>query len=285
MKDKTIFVSIVSYRDFDITNTIDDLFDKAEHPTRIISGVFLQDTIEENKRITEWVKNHTYSKNIKLETISYTEAQGCGWARNYLLHNIYIDSDYFFCIDSHSRFLKYWDTEYIQLYSGIPSKGVISVFPQSFEFGDSYGIYTQNNTPHIYTPIVPIWHPHRTAGHHQRPALIDYEKIMTISGGNFFGVGDIAHILKVNMYFTPTEEQEIYSLLLYKSGYDIFTVSKNIVWHKYISDSSNSYRELCDWNRFNPEPDFINNLKDFGGTERTTEEWKESVLKECNNIN
>lgn len=285
MEDKTIFVSIVSYRDFDIINTINDLFDKAEFPNRVIAGVFLQDAIEEIERITKWVTNHSYSKNIKLKTIIHSDAQGCGWARNYLLHNIYIDSDYFFCVDSHSRFLKKWDTEYINLYNGLPSKGVISVFPQSFEFGDSYETYSRNNTPHIYTPLLPIWDSNYNSKHHQRPAVHDYEKIMTISGGNFFGEGNIAHILKVDMYFIPTEEQELYSLLLYKSGYDIFAVNKNIVWHKYVPDSNSSYRELCDWGRFNPEKDFINNLKDFGGTERTTEEWKESVLKECNNIN
>jgi len=285
MKDKTIFVSIVSYRDFDVINTINDLFDKAEFPRRVIAGVFLQDTTEEIERITKWITNHSYSKNIKLKTIIYSDAQGCGWARNYLLKNIYIDSDYFFCIDSHSRFLKKWDTEYINLHNGLPSKGVISVFPQSFEFDESYETYTQNTIPHIYTPIVPIWYEHRTAGNHQRAALVDYEKIMTISGGNFFGEGNIAHILKVDMYFIPTEEQELYSLLLYKSGYDIFAVTKNIVWHKYVPDSKSSYRELCDWGRFNPEKDFINNLKDFGGTERTTEEWKEAVLREYNNIN
>ena len=209
------------------------------------------------------------------------EAQGCGWARNLIMKNLYNNEDYFLCVDSHSRFLIGWDEEYINQLNGIPSKGVISVFPQIFEFNETYDEYTKRNVSSIYTSNAPTWTSDFIPPHCMRDPIDGFEKVMNISGGNLFGPGEIANILKVKDYYNPTKEQEIYSLLLFKSGYDIFAIRKNIIWHKYISSSSSSYRELCNWTKFNPNMDFVNGLKDYGGTERTTSDWLIEVYKEC----
>ena len=279
--NKTIFVSIASYKDFDVINTIIDCFNKANNPNNIFVGVCLQDTEVELKRITDLIGNHPFYLNVKFMQILASDAQGCGWARNLIMKNLYNNEDYFLCVDSHSRFLIGWDDEYINQLSGIPSKGVISVFPQIFEFNETYDVYSKRNVATIYTSNAPTWTPEFIYPHCMRHPIDSYEKVMNISGGNLFGSGEIVNILKVNEYYNPTKEQEIYSLLLFKSGYDIFAIKKNIIWHKYILNSNNSYRELCNWSKFNPNMDFVTGLKDYGGTERTTLEWVNEVYKEC----
>ena len=279
--NKKIFVSIASYKDFDIVNTIIDCFNKANNPNNVFIGVCLQDTEVELKRITDLISNHPFYLNVKFMQILASEAQGCGWARNLIMENLYNNEDYFLCIDSHSRFLIGWDDEYLNELNNIPSKGVISVFPQFFEFNETYDVYSKRKIATIYTSNAPTWTDSFIPPHCMRTPIDGYEKVMNISGGNLFGGGEIVNILKVKEYYNPTKEQEIYSLLLFKSGYDIFAIKKNIIWHKYIPNSNSSYRELCNWSKFNPNMDFVTGLKDYGGTERTTLEWINEVYKEC----
>ena len=278
--NKTIFVSIASYRDIDVTNTIEDLFSKANNPNDIYVGLYLQDTSDERGRIWNWLQTKSYYQNIKFILAPYEEAKGCGWSRNIILEKLYNNEDYFLCVDSHSRFLINWDTEYINKLNNLPSKGVISVFPQAFEFEENYEIYSKRSVPTIYYPNAPIWSSD-FKGHCQRAATLEYEKVIQISGGNLFGPGEICNILKVNEYYNPSQEQEIYSLLLFKSGYDIYAISKNIVWHKYIENVSTAYRKIATWGHFNPIKDFIIGLENYGGTERTTTQWLTEVYKEC----
>jgi hypothetical protein len=283
MNEKTIFVSIASYRDIDVTNTIDDLFERAKFPNRIIVGLFIQDTREEVVRISNYTSSHPYSFNIKFKAIEYNEAKGAGWARDEIMKNLFSNEDYFLCIDSHSRFLKEWDEEYINQLNNIPTKGVISVFPQSFDFGESYEEYSKRNITTVYIPNGLVWTPEFTSPHCQRPPIDDYEKIMTISAGNLFGKGEIVDILKTDEYYNPVMEQEIYSLLLFKSGYDIYAIRKNIIWHKYITNTIDNppYREFCNWSKFSPIMDFVNGLKFYGGNERSHIMWLSEKYKEC----
>ena len=279
--NKKIFVSIASYKDFDVINTIIDCFDKANNPNDVFVGLCLQDTEQEQERIINLIEKEKFHLNVRFIKINAEEAQGCGWARNLIMKNLYNNEDYFLCVDSHSRFLIEWDDEYINQLNGIPSKGVISVFPALFEFNETYDIYTSRETATIYTSNAPTWTGDFIPPHCMRLPIDGYEKVMNISGGNLFGPGEIVNILKVEDYYNPTKEQEIYSLLLFKSGYDIFAIRKNIIWHKYIPSSSSSYRELCNWTKFNPNMDFVGGLKDYGGTERTTSEWLIEIYKEC----
>lgn len=283
--NETIFVSIASYKDIDVKNTIIDCFERAEYPNRIIVGLFIQDIREEIINISKWLGEYEYGNQIRFKAVEWDKAQGCGWARNEILKELYGNEHYFLCVDSHSRFLIGWDSEYITQLKGIPSKGVISVFPQSFEFGESYEEYSKRSITTIYEPNAPTWTSDFISPHCQRAPNSDYEKIISISGGNLFGKGEIVNVLKVDKYYNPTMEQEIYSLLLFKSGYDIWAIPKNIIWHKYINNNSPTppYREICNWTHFNPIMDFVNDLKDFGGDERSYLLWLSEKYKECDN--
>ncbi len=132
------FREVCPYKDVDVINTIVDLYDKAQFPNRVWVGLFLQDTPEEISRICSFFSNFIFKGNIKIKTIPSEEAKGCGWARNIILKDLYDNEDYFMCVDSHSRFLKKWDSVYIEAYKRAPANSVISAFPQSFDFHETY---------------------------------------------------------------------------------------------------------------------------------------------------
>ena len=279
--NKKIFVSIASYKDFDVINTIIDCFDKSNNPNDVFVGLCLQDTEEERERITNLIEKEKFYSNVRFIKMNTEEAQGCGWARNLIMKNLYNNEDYFLCVDSHSRFLMGWDDEYISELNNIPSNGIISVFPQLFEFNETYEEYSKRDVATIYTPNAPVWTESFVRPHCMRAPNENYEKVITISGGNLFGKGEVVDILKVDKYYNPTMEQEMYSLLLFKSGYDIYAIRKNIIWHKYNPNYSSSYRELCDWSKFSPIMNFVEDLKDFGGGKRSYLLWLSEVYKDC----
>ena len=206
-----ILVSIASYKDVDIINTIEDLYEKAEQPNRVYVGLFLQDTPKEISRICSFFSNFIYKANLKIKTISFEDAKGCGWARNIILKELYDNENYFMCVDSHSRFLKKWDSVYIDAYKKAPANAVISAFPQPFDF-------------------------------------------------------------------VHNKEQEIYSLLIYLYGLDIYAIPQNVVWHKYIVEDS--YRDLFNPKQIKYNTDFLSSLK-TKETNRTIKGWVNLIQKDC----
>jgi len=282
---ESIFVSIASYNDSDINMTINDCFQRASNPERVWVGVLLQ---ESNKRVIDdfqlWLESFKWKSNVILKT--HHKALGCGGARNIIMNELYNDSDYFWCIDSHSRFLQNWDTEYISLYKELPAKGVISVFPLPYEFGQPYEEYALNDVPpSIYIPNAPVWTNDFNDPQCKIPVTSKFEKVITISGGNLFGSGDIVDVIKVGDWkFHSQRDQEVYSLLLYKAGYDVFATNKSFIFHKYVHSyeaTNGFYRELPNVNIPNYIDDFIGELVDYGIEERSYLMWLSEYYKAC----
>jgi Glycosyltransferase (GlcNAc) len=275
--NNSILVSIASYKDVDVINTIVDLYDKAEFPYRVSVALFLQDTPEEISRICFFFSNFLFKANIKIKTIPFEEAKGCGWARNIILKELYDDEDYFMCVDSHSRFLKKWDSVYIDIHKQAPVNSVISAFPQPFDFNETYEQYSKRNITTIYTPDkLPLTNDFTYC---QKPTTERYENVMSISGGNIFGDSKLPKAITLDDYtFLHNKEQEVYSLLIYLYGLDIYAVPQNIVWHKYIVNDS--YRELFSPKQIKYNTDFINTLK-TKETNRTVKGWVDLIQRDC----
>lgn len=275
----SILVSIASYKDVDVVNTIIDLYKRAEFPSRVFVGLFLQDTPEEISRICGYFSNFPYKENLKIKTISFEEAKGCGWARNIILKELYDNEDYFMCVDSHSRFLKKWDSVYIEAYKRAPANSVISAFPQSFDFDETYEQYSRRSITTIYTPNALPWTNDFRHPHCQKPTTEAYEKVMSISGGNIFGDTKLAKAITLEDYsFVHNKEQEIYSLLIYLYGLDIYAIPQNVVWHKYIVQDS--YRDIFSPNQIKYNTDFLTSLK-TKETHRTVKDWVELIQRDC----
>ncbi len=271
----SIFVSIASFKDPEIFSTVFDLYDKARNPSRVYAGVLLQDTVS----VLNNFKVHFTNPNIKFKHLLPEQAQGCGWARNYIMKNLYKNEDYFLLVDSHSKFKKGWDDEYINMLNNTPTKSVLSGFPRHYEFKEPYDVYSQRNLCSIYIPNDIPFVGKFNGPHEQKLAKKENERIMNISGGNMFGSKEVVSALVINDFnYYGNCEQELYSLLLYQCGFDIYAPSENLVWHKYFVVGRDDYRDI-----FKEKDNKINfwpHAADINCTSRSSDFW----LKEYNDF-
>ena len=272
----SIFVSIASYKDTEIFQTLIDLFKRAKHPEKIYVGVFIQD---EDSVFKNFQVHFNDNKNIKTIHVLPKYAEGPGWARNIIMKELYNNEDYFLLVDSHSRFKNNWDVEYIDMLKKTPTESVLSGFPRNYEFEEPYETYSKRNLCSIYIPN-DIPHVGKLAGPHlQKIAKKENEKIMNISAGNMFGKGSILNILIVDDYSYYGEcEQELYSLLLYQCGLDIYAPSENLVWHKYFVIGVDNYRKM--YKPKEGKTSFWPHAADINCTSRSSDFW----LKEYNDF-
>ena len=110
IKPNTIFVSIASYRDSVCSTTVESLYSMADNPKNVYVGLCQQNNGKEDQ---DCVNNDSpvisrYIKNIRIIRIPYFEAKGPTWAR-YLCSTLWDGEQYYFQIDSHTKFVKGWD--------------------------------------------------------------------------------------------------------------------------------------------------------------------------------
>lgn len=101
-----IFVSIVSYRDPQLKDTIMSLFDNKSTRHDITIGVFEQTALEDSLvTIDPQLATHP---NVRYKRIDPIYSEGVGWAR--AINALQVeDEDFYYQIDSHMRFDKDWD--------------------------------------------------------------------------------------------------------------------------------------------------------------------------------
>ena len=145
---KKIFVSIASYRDSQLTITIDSLFANQSGENNIIIGACMQDT-EENYNDFKY-KDHP---NVRTRFVPYKEAKGVGFARNLIQQELFEDEDYFLQIDSHTRAIKNWDKILINQINNCPThKAVLSTYPNAFNVLDE----KETHFNHVTCPYLKV---------------------------------------------------------------------------------------------------------------------------------
>ena len=125
-----VFLYLLSYRDTECMKTLTDLFDKADNPGIIYVGICHQ-----NKNKNEYCipKNFKYMNHIRFKDYDYKEALGPTFAR-YICSHLWKGEQYFMQIDSHSRFLKGWDTTIKNMYKKCDSiNSILTLYPPSHD--------------------------------------------------------------------------------------------------------------------------------------------------------
>lgn len=223
---KSIFVSVASYRDADLQNTVDSLFENADDPTRVFVGVYLQ--IDEKLDLDCLVRPRP---NLRIETIEAKDAKGCGWARS-KVQALWRGEDFFFQIDSHMRFAKGWDETLVAMIGQCPSpKAVISTYPLPFtppaslhpdryvtikpKVFDTDGVMLQNSG---MVPLQP-----------EQPLV----QAAFIAAGMMFGPQSVIFEVPYDEHIFFTGEEITMGVRLWTHGYDIYVPNKVIAYHNY----------------------------------------------------
>ena len=149
MRINQIFVSIACYRDVDVKNTINDLFQKANEPSRVFVGVCWQG--DEAPPFIEC--DEKFGGQIRWILLSNNQACGPLVARNSIAQRLFAGEEYYLQIDAHTRFVKNWDSQLIDQLALCPSaKPILTAYPCGFKLDKKSGeaIIPENS----YHPIL-----------------------------------------------------------------------------------------------------------------------------------
>ena len=245
----TIFVSIASYRDPDCQNTIRDLFEKANHPERIIIGLCLQIVPEDDD---DCRVSSERQQQLRVIEVHPSESQGACWARSQI-QKLWHGEDYYFQIDSHMRLVQDWDEKLIAMLKKCPAeKPVISTYPLEFTPPDKFA-------PDNYVNIRPLgfseegvltqnswFYPMERAP--ELPATSPF-----VSAGMLFTLGKVVHEVPYDPYLYFTGEEITLGVRLWTSGWDIYCPNEVIAYHNYSRQTARS-RHWVD------QTNWVNNL-------------------------
>jgi [Skp1-protein]-hydroxyproline N-acetylglucosaminyltransferase len=235
----TIFVSIASYRDAICAQTVENLFESAERPFNIYVGICQQNKLEEDTDCISKYKKREWFKNISIIRISHKVAKGPTYAR-FLCSKLYKNEDYFLQIDSHTKFLKNWDSillnDMLKLYNRGVLKPVLSHYPKAIEY-HSYKKKKDCDVPTLCTSFFtdrkmisfPGAEIHSTQCEIMRPTAY-------IAGGMMFAPGSFLKEIPYdpNLDYLFVGEEILHSIRFYTHGWDIFTPSQNVLYLSLI---------------------------------------------------
>jgi hypothetical protein len=137
----SIVVSIASYRDTDLVNTVSDCYNKAKNKDKLFFSIVCQDEYDAIPDL-----NFIPETNIRYIKKHWSEAKGTCWARS--IANSSLKSKYFLQVDSHSRFKDNWDEIIINSYKKAQEFwGKDMIFTN---YPDAFGRNLEDNSLYFY---------------------------------------------------------------------------------------------------------------------------------------
>jgi len=242
---RTIFVSVASYRDKECPNTVRELFSKASNPERIYIGICQQN----NETDIDCLLSE-YNDRIKIVRLKDTDAKGPTYAR-YICSKLYQGQDYFMQIDSHTKMTRDWDKKLINM---MPlKKAILSCYPNDWlniDKEDDVSIVCKAKINHNNMLVGESYIQHPTK---------ELCPIPFVSAGFFFAYGILLDTVPydVNLPYLFEGEEALYTLRVWTSGWDIFAPNKVILYHYYYRDGEPKY-----WDREDEFKKIQDNSKD-----------------------
>ena len=232
---ETIFVSVAAYRDADCSQTVRDIFEKADKPERVFVGICEQNTddAEEDCLPPSLSK---YKKNVRRLTIPNTEAKGPTYGRALLANVLFGGETYFMQIDSHTLFVPGWDTISIEELKKCPNpqKAILSHYPRSWTE------YEEAVKPDSGVPVLCKSKIDPGTGVPNLEAVIlkpgkKPRRVPFVSGGYVFGPGRMVRDVPYDdtLDFVFVGEEILHAARLFTAGYDVFTPTRNVCTHFY----------------------------------------------------
>ena len=245
MNNEKIFVQIASYRDPDIENTINNMFDKAKSPENLIVGICDQYG-PENKHLKQYDQD-----NFRVIRTPFYASKGLGWARA-SIQDLYFEGDakYSMQLDSHMRFLQDWDSQLIDmLHSTDSKKPIISHYCAGFSTKDLKNEeYEKKSKQRPFKMYCLRFNDTGTVSFRQTKVTqeeADTKKpvpSMLMSGHFYFTMASHIKDYKYDpdLYFAGDEIS--LATRSWTKGWDIFSPTKNVVFHNYTREE-----RICHW--------------------------------------
>ena len=228
-----------SYRDPVCNSTLKSLFDNAAEPKKVFVGICQQN---DNKEDQDCLENYENNPNIKIIRIPHYEAKGPTYAR-YLCSTLANGEEYFFQIDSHTKFVKDWDKKCKDMIKEIKNKKlsdkpVLSHYPKEISDYDKYDQTSKKDTQSVPRMCKSFFNNRDMLSFMGAEILNtngDYYQTPYVAGGMMFCETYFLDELPYDPYlpYLFVGEEILHSIRFYTNGWDVFTPKENIVFHEY----------------------------------------------------
>lgn len=235
----SIFISIASYRDPLLQNTVVDAYRNASNPGDLVFGIVDQSDKDETFRLNEL----PFRQQIRYHRVDPIYARGACWARS-VAQSLWSNEDYYFQIDSHTLFEPGWDTHLIENYKMLVQyhpKPVITAYPHAFEVVNN-DITNLNRTK--FSGMLTLVAGEGFAGEHDmyvhtKARILGHTDPVhgyLISGNYLFTTGKVVQEVPYDPFLFFSGEEHSLALRLWTSGYDIFHLPEVPIYTHYGRD-------------------------------------------------
>ncbi|SPR00872.1 unnamed protein product (mitochondrion) [Plasmodiophora brassicae] len=262
-RQRTVFVSLASFRDDLCPSTLADLFDKAQYPMNVYVGLVDQVKLSDDSDDVpcESMLDPKYHGQVRHVRVPASAGAGPTHAR-YIASKLYEGEEFYLQIDSHSHFAPNWDTSLMAQIDRLPDphRGILSHYPPpddtDMNNADSIDwiccVKQHADAPPGLFITLSDWctGENRSPGIAQVPGQAPTTCVTPfIGGGMIVGRGQWVVDVPFDKYvpYLFHGEELLISARLWTSGWDIFTPTKNIVDHKYGGRAKNVYAESNSW--------------------------------------
>ena len=229
-----IFIQIASYRDPQLVPTIKNAIENAKRPKNLVFSIARQFHPEDGfDNLDEFRKD----KRFKILDIPYEDSKGVCWARN-LTQQLYDGEEYTMQIDSHMRFEKNWDDEFIKMIKQLQkdgySKPLLTGYVSSFNPDNDPAERIREPWRMVFDRFIPegavFFLPETLPGWEtmKKPVTARF-----YSAHFCFTLGQFSKEVQHDPeYYFHGEEISI-AARAYTWGYDLFHPHKVLIWHEY----------------------------------------------------
>ncbi len=285
-----IFVQIASYRDPELENTVKSMIENAKKPNNLRIGICRQYHPEDG---FDTLNDYRKDKRFRILDVLYTESNGVCWARNQV-QQLYDGEEYTLQIDSHMRFEKNWDDEFIKMVKQLQKKGfkkpLLTGYVSSFNPENDPAERVKEPWRMVFDRFIP-----EGAVFFLPETIPGWEKLKEPVTARFysahfaFTVGQFSTEVQHDPEFYFHGEEISIAARAYTHGYDLFHPHKTLIWHEYTRKGrTKQWDDDSDWvnknnvshskNRKLFSMDGEVNDLDFGvygfGTERTLMDYE-----------
>jgi len=230
----TIFIQIASYRDPQLIPTIESIIENSKTPKNLRFGICRQYHPDDKfDDLSEYEKD----KRFRILNVLYTESKGVCWARNQV-QQLYSGETYTMQIDSHMRFEKNWDYEFIKMVKQLQKKGfekpLLTGYVSSFNPDNDPKDRQPDPWRMVFDRFIP-----EGAVFFLPETIPNWKKLKSPVPSRFYSAHfaftlgifstDVQHDPE---YYFHGEEISI-AVRAYTHGYDLFHPHKTLVWHEY----------------------------------------------------
>ena len=231
---KSCFVSIASYRDIELSDTIDSVVSNSTHDLHI--SIVEQCTKREKVDFTKWESDRV---RISAQWMHPLQAKGAGYARHLAIQK-YANEDYYLQIDSHTDMIQNWDELLITALNLAcktekSSKVILSQYPAAYEPHNHVRHKLLGSTRYDPRPL----RTHPTVAKRGQLAAKRIPEELTepspstmLLAGYIFGPGEFTQ-LGYNEHIPFWGEEFYLAINAWMNGWRIYAPHEMYVWHHY----------------------------------------------------